>query len=191
MDIVVKYFLVNFMLKIFNDSYPVLRRRADKVEIPLNEEDEKLALDMLQHIKESQDPVLSEKYNLRSGVGLAAPQVGVSKQIIVVHFELSDDKYFSYVLANPRIISSSVKKAYIEQGEGCLSVDKDYPGHVYRYFRVKVQAYSVIDKKDIILEVQGYPAIVLQHEIDHINGILFYDHINSSNAIKYKDAVKL
>ncbi|MFA5485761.1 MAG: peptide deformylase [Bacilli bacterium] len=180
------------MLKIYKDSDLVLRTRAARVEIPLSEADEALALAMFQHIKESQDPELAEKYGLRAGVGLAAPQVGVSKQIIVVHFMIDeDDNYLTYVLANPQIISSSVRRTYLEGGEGCLSVDESYPGHVYRYHKIKVKAYDILNKKDIEINVFGYPAIVLQHEIDHLNGVLFYDRIDPANKDKFPDAISL
>lgn len=179
------------MLKIFKDSDKVLRAKASKVEIPLNASDEKLALDMFLHIKESQDPELSEKYGLRSGVGLAAPQVGVSKQIIVVHIPYDDDTFLTYVLANPQIISSSVRRTYLSGGEGCLSVDEEHPGHVYRFHKIKVRAYDVLNKKDIEINAYGYEAIVIQHEIDHLNGILFYDRISPDNKTKYPDAISI
>ena len=179
------------MLKIYKDSDKVLRTKAENVEIPLNSADEALALAMFQHIKESQDPELSEKYKLRAGVGLAAPQVGESKRIIVVHIPLDDDDYITYVLANPLIISSSVRRAYLEGGEGCLSVDEEYPGHVYRYFKIKVQAYDVLAKEKITIKASGYEAIVLQHEIDHLNGVLFYDRIDHTNKIKFPDAISI
>ncbi len=179
------------MLKIYKDSKKVLRTRAKMVKIPLSEEDRKLALDMFQHIKESQDPEFSAKNNLRAGVGLAAPQVGVSKAIIVVHIPLEDDKFLTYVLANPVIVSSSVRRAYLESGEGCLSVDKDYPGHVYRAHKIKVQAFDVLNNQEIEINHFGYPAIVLQHEIDHLKGILFYDHIDPENKIKFPNAISL
>lgn len=181
------------MLKIFKDTDLVLRTKAVRVPTPLSVEDETLAFAMFQHIKESQDPVLAEKYGLRAGVGLAAPQVGVSKQIIVVHFLLDEEKqtYFTYVLANPQIISSSVRRTYLEGGEGCLSVDESYPGHVYRYHKIKVKAYDILNKMDIELNAFGYPAIVLQHEIDHLNGVLFYDRIDPANKDKFPDAISL
>lgn len=179
------------MLKIYKDSDPILRTKTLKVNVPLSEIDEALALAMFTHIKESQDPELSEKHNLRAGVGLAAPQVGENKQIIVVHIPTDEDEHITYVLANPRIISSSVRRAYLESGEGCLSVDEEYPGHVYRYHKVKVEAYDVLAKKTVIIDAFGYEAIVLQHEIDHLNGVLFYDRISNDNAIKYPDAISL
>lgn len=179
------------MLKIFKDSELVLRQKAALVDIPLSVEDEELALAMFLHIKESQDPELSKKYGLRSGVGLAAPQVGVSKQIIIIHIPLDDDEenHYTFVLANPVIVSSSVRRAYLRGGEACLSVDEKYPGNVYRYHKIKVKAYDILNKSPIEINASGYEAIVLQHEIDHLNGILFYDRIDPMNRSKYPNAV--
>lgn len=179
------------MLKIYDDKYYTLRKKAEPVPFPLSKEDEELALAMLQHIKESQDEDFAIKHNLRAGVGLAAPQVGVSKRILVVHFEYDVDKFITHVLVNPRIISNSVRKAYISTGEGCLSVKEEYPGRVYRSFKITVDAYDVLKKKQVKIVASGYEAIVLQHEIDHLNGVLFYDHINPENITKYPDAVEL
>ncbi|MFA5485487.1 MAG: peptide deformylase [Bacilli bacterium] len=179
------------MLKIFKDSEKVLRERAKKVVVPLSKEDEDLAHAMFLHIKESQDPVLSKKYGLRAGVGLAAPQVGVSKQIIIVHIpdDKDEENNFTFVLANPQIVSSSVRRAYLRGGEACLSVDEKYPGNVYRHHKIKVKAYDILNKSPIEITATGYEAIVLQHEIDHLNGILFYDRIDPLNRSKFPDAV--
>lgn len=179
------------MLKIYDDKHYTLRARAALVTLPLSEEDEQLALAMLQHIKESQDEEFATIHNLRAGVGLAAPQVGVSKRILVVYFEYEEGEFVTHVLVNPQIVSNSVKKSYISTGEGCLSVNEDYPGRVYRSFKITVTAYDVLKKSTVTIKASGYEAIVLQHEIDHLNGILFYDHINPQNSIKYPDAVEI
>ena len=84
-----------------------------------------------------------------------------------------------------------LKKAYISTGEGCLSVKEDYPGRVYRSYRITVEAYDVLKKAMVKIIAKGYEAIVLQHEIDHLNGVLFYDHINPDNINKYQDAIEL
>lgn len=179
------------MLKIYDDSYYTLRAKAMPVPLPLSEEDEAFALAMLQHIKESQDDEFAKLNNLRAGVGLAAPQVGVLKRILVVHFAYEDDKFVTHVLVNPKIVSNSIKKTYISTGEGCLSVNKDYPGRVYRAYKVTVEAYDVLKKTNVRIVATGYEAIVLQHEIDHLNGVLFYDHINPNNINKFPDAIEV
>lgn len=179
------------MLKIYDDSYYTLRQKAAPVALPLNVEDEALILAMLQHLKDSQNEEFAKANNLRAGVGLAAPQVGVLKRMLVVHFEVEDGQYVTHTLVNPRIVSNSVKKAYISTGEGCLSVNKDYPGRVYRANKITVEAFDVLKSQQVKIVAQGYEAIVIQHEIDHLNGILFYDHINPNNIAKYPDAVEL
>ena len=68
------------MLKIYDDTHPILRKVASEVSLPLSKEDSDLLFAMAKHLIESKDPDLAKKYNLRPGVGLAAPQVGVSKR---------------------------------------------------------------------------------------------------------------
>lgn len=178
------------MLKIFNEVHPTLRQKAEQVVLPISKEDEDLALSMLEHIKQSQDEEFAKANNIRGGVGLAAPQVGVSKQIIVVYFDDGENQV-CHVLANPRIVSNSVRRCYLNGGEGCLSVDKPHQGNVYRYNKIVVTAYDVLAKSEVKITAFGYEAIVLQHEIDHLSGILFYDHINPQNYLKYKDAIQI
>ena len=90
------------------------------------------------------------------------------------------------------ILSSSVKKAYLETGEGCLSVPQDVKGYVYRYFKVTMKAYDVVSQKEVTLKLHGYPAIVFQHEYDHLDGVLYYERINKEDPF-YEDpnAVKI
>lgn len=168
------------MKDIVREGHPSLTTIADEVTIPLTKEDKQLLCDMLQFIKNSQDEEIAQKYGLRAGVGLAAPQLGLNKRLIAVHFEDGRGKKYSYGLANPKIISHSVEKAYLPSGEGCLSVDRNIEGYVPRYARVTVKAINM-DGEVIKLRLKDYAAIVFQHEIDHLNGIMFYDHINQQN----------
>src|SRR5699024_10471963 len=91
-----------------------------------------------------------------------------------------EDKLYSYQLINPKIISHSVEQAYLGGGEGCLSVDENIEGYVVRHKRITVRAYDIEGNK-LKLRFKGYPAIVIQHEIDHLNGIMFYDYIDEAN----------
>lgn len=77
---------------------------------------------------------------------------------------------------------------YLDQGEGCLSVDRPVPGFVPRYERIKVKAYD-INGEEVVLRLKGYVSIVFQHEMDHLNGIMFYDHIDKKNPYKLPDDV--
>lgn len=168
------------MNDIVRDGHPALRKKSVEVPLPPVKEDIKILNDMMTYLKNSQDEEIAEKYNLRSGVGLAAPQLGINKRLIVVHFTLEEDEQYSYKLINPKIISHSVQKAYLASGEGCLSVDEDIEGYVPRYQRITVRAHN-LSGEEVRLRLRGYPAIVIQHEIDHLNGIMFYDHINENN----------
>ena len=103
------------------------------------------------------------------GAGVAAPQVGISKRIIVVRNFLSDDTYEQFVLANPKIISRS--KETVTYWEGCLSVPNSW-GQVPRYKKIKLRAQNQFGE-EIRLTASNYFASVIQHEIDHLDGILF------------------
>ena len=170
--------------KIVKDTDPKLREKSLNVELPLSKEDEELCEYLIEHLRVSQDEELSVKYNLRPGVGIAAPQVGEQKRIVAVRLEEDEDKVLEMVLINPKIIAYSVMKACLQGGEGCLSVEKDYEGYVYRHNTVTVEAYDYISKQVIKKKFRGYEAIVLQHEMDHFDGVLYYDHINKNNPLE-------
>jgi len=168
------------MENIVREGHPSLERVAKEVELPITDEEKQLLKDMITFLKNSQDEETAKKYNLRAGVGLAAPQLGIEKRMIAVHFEDQDGKLYSYGLVNPKIISHSVENSYLAGGEGCLSVDRPVEGYVPRHARATVKATDM-DGNEVKLRLKGYPAIVFQHEIDHLNGIMFYDHINKEN----------
>ena len=168
------------MKDIVREGNPTLTNIADPVETPLSDEDKELLTEMITFLKNSQDETIAEKYKLRPGVGLAAPQLGLNKRLAAVHFEDQNGKLYSYGLVNPKIVSHSVEMSYLSSGEGCLSVDRPVEGYVPRYARVTIKATD-IDGNPIKLRLKGYPAVVFQHEIDHLNGIMFYDHINKEN----------
>lgn len=176
------------MLKIVKDNKPSLRMKCSPVTLPLDSANEKLILEMVDYLKKSQDQEYAQKHEIREGVGLAAPQVGVNKRMLVIYYptttESGEAKIICHALINPTIISASVKKVYLKSGEGCLSVDKIHDGYVYRNYKIIVQAYDAIKKQDVMIVAREYEAIVLQHEIDHLNGILFYDHIDSNDPFR-------
>ena len=173
------------MLKILDDSKKVLREQCDNVTTPLSEEDEKTILEMLDYIIKSQDEEYATKHQIRSGVGLAAPQIGLKKKMLAIYFE-TEDKIIKHALVNPKIISNSTRLIALSGGEGCLSVKEDKFGYVYRYNKITVKAYDALAKKDVTFTAKGYEAIVLQHEIDHLSGILYYDRINKKNPKEIK-----
>ncbi|WP_125766549.1 peptide deformylase [Lapidilactobacillus wuchangensis] len=177
------------MKDITRDGDPVLRQVAAKVAFPLSEADQKLAHDMMEYLEVSQVPETAEKYGLRPGVGLAAPQVGVSEMMAAVLVPGTEDHpkpLFKEVIINPVIVSHSVQPAALSEGEGCLSVDHDLPGYVVRHDRITVR-YQDIDGKTHKIRLRDYPAIVCQHEIDHLNGHLYYDLINQKDPYQLTD----
>lgn len=171
------------MEDIIRDGHPTLRKVAADVQMPPSEEDKKVLLSLLEYVINSQNPEISSQYGLRPGIGLAAPQINVSKRMIAVH--LTDDKgtLYSYALFNPKIVSHSVEKAYLTSGEGCLSVDEAIPGYVPRYARITVKGINA-EGEEVKLRLKGLPAICFQHEIDHLNGVMFYDHIDKNEPLK-------
>ncbi|WP_062048456.1 peptide deformylase [Bacillus sp. JCM 19034] len=166
------------MKDIVREGDPILRKKAKEVQLPLNDEDKELLQKMLDYVKNSQDPEIAEKYNLRPGVGLAAPQVGVSKRMFAVHTTDEQDNLYSMGIINPKVISHSIEENHLEGGEGCLSVDREISGIVPRYSRITVKA-ATLEGKEVTLRLKGFAAIVFQHELDHLDGIMFYDRIEN------------
>ncbi|MFS0861316.1 peptide deformylase [Fredinandcohnia sp. 179-A 10B2 NHS] len=168
------------MEDIIREGHPTLRMVASEITLPASEEDKKTLQSMIDYVKNSQRPEIAEKYGLRPGIGLAAPQIAISKRMIAIHVTDEKDQLYSYALFNPKIISHSIEKSYLTSGEGCLSVDRPVPGLVLRHARIKVNA-TTIQGENITIKLEGLPAIVFQHEIDHLNGIMFYDHIDEND----------
>ena len=188
-NIFAEVMLLFLMKDIVRDGDPVLRQEAADVTFPLSEEDQQLAKDLMEYLVVSQDPEQCKKYGLRAGVGLAAPQVGVSKKmasVLVPPTEKDGKSPFTDVIINPVIVSESVQEGALTEGEGCLSVDKDVPGFVPRHDRITLRYYDVNGEKHQ-LRLKNYPAIVCQHEIDHLHGTLFYDHINKDQPFTRDD----
>ncbi|MFT4415183.1 peptide deformylase [Fredinandcohnia humi] len=168
------------MEDIIREGHPTLRKVASEVPLLPSTEDIQTLQKMIDYVKNSQNPEIAEKYGLRPGVGLAAPQINIAKRMIAIHVTDEKDNLYSYALINPKIISHSVEKSYLTSGEGCLSVDRAVSGFVMRYARIKVKA-TTLEGEEITIKLKGLPAIVFQHEIDHLNGVMFYDHIDKDN----------
>lgn len=172
-------------LKIVKDNKPSLRKKSIPVDLPLSSEDIELLYSMNEYLKLSQDEEYAKKHNMRAGVGLAAPQVGVNKRMFVVYVN-DDENVYNYILVNPTIVETSSKLCALRNGEGCLSVDKEYDGLVHRHYKIKIKAFNLLTNKEEIISACGFVAIVLQHEYDHLDGILFYDRIDKFNPLKEK-----
>lgn len=168
-------------LKIIKDNNSLLRKKSVEVSLPISKEDKDTLLNMLNYLKLSQDENYREKHkNVREGIGLAAPQVGILKRMLVIYFKREDGEV-THVLVNPVIVSNSARKCVLRNGEGCLSVDDPHEGVVFRDYKIKVKAYDALKDKDVTITAVGLESIVLQHEIDHLSGILYYDRINKMN----------
>ncbi len=111
---------------------------------------------------------LIQTMHVENGIGIAAPQIGVHKRVIIVDRGTGPEAY-----VNPKIVSSSLRK--VESEEGCLSVPGIY-GMVTRHKKVKVKAQK-LDGTTVTLKEEGLPAIIFQHEIDHLDGVLFIDKV--------------
>lgn len=171
------------MENIVREGDRVLREVASEVSIPMSEEDQTNLFDMMQFLRNSQDPDVAEKYGLRPGVGLAAPQINVPKRMFVLRITDNQDELMELFFVNPKIISHSQETTFLSDGEGCLSVDRNIEGSVPRYARVKVEAYDEKGNK-FTKRLRGFQAIVFQHELDHLNGIMFYDRIDEDDPLK-------
>ena len=163
-----------------------LRLISKEVKFPLTKKDKDLIDTMIKYLHDSQIDELSEKYDLRPGMGMSAIQLGIPKRYFVVVHEVGEGEFDTYILINPRIISNSMEKIYVEEGEGCLSVNRPVEGIVPRYARVTMEAYDMEGRK-INVRAREELAICFQHELDHLNGILFIDHIDKKNPYKDKD----
>ncbi len=120
------------------------------------------------------------------GVGLAAPQIGVSLQLAIVDVSREDDeKKRVLVLANPRIVKAEGEEA---GEEGCLSVI-DYSSKVKRYTKIWVEAQDIKGEK-ISFAAEEFFARVIQHELDHLGGNLFIDRISGLKRSLYKKKLK-
>jgi len=173
------------MKDIIREGHPTLAMRSETVELPLSDETKQTLKDMMEFLENSQDPVIGEELELRAGVGLAAPQINISKRMIAVYTtdELGETLY-KLLLVNPQIISHSEALTYLPGGEGCLSVDREVTGLVKRYKKIRLKAVQYLPETDetrtIQLRLSGYVGVVIQHEIDHLNGVLFVDKLEDN-----------
>ena len=177
-------------LDILDDTHKVLRQVSKEVSFPLSSEDKQTIDDIINHLTYSQIEKYEKQYDLRPGMGLAFVQLGILKRIIVIVDEYEKGKFDNYVVINPKIVSNSVEMVAADAGEGCLSVNREIEGHVPRYARVTVEGYD-IDGNKISIRAREELSIAFQHEIDHLNGILFYDRIDKNKPFYTEDEIRL
>lgn len=160
--------------------------------MPINQNPSKILRQKTQRVKEINQEVIRDINKLKSAlkksklaVAVAAPQIGIKKRIVVTGYTAKNEKEISIpklTLINPKIISHS--KKVVEQDEGCLSfVKPEIRGIVPRYQKVTVIALNE-KGKEINIKAEGFFARVLQHEIDHLRGVLFVDHADPQTLYK-------
>jgi peptide deformylase len=162
------------ILKVARMGHPVLRQKARAIEpkelktVPL----QKFIDDMIQTMDEY------------SGIGLAAPQVHEGLRIFVAHLDPEGRAHGEPIaVINPEV--AIVGSDVIEGWEGCLSIP-DIRGRVPRSAQIRVKALDRHGKR-IEINAQDFPARVIQHETDHLNGILFFDRMHSFESLTYMD----
>lgn len=147
------------------DTNEILREVSTPVALNELHKYKPLAENMLKHIRNPKN----------GGVGLAAPQVGVNKRIIVVSLmkDYDDENYRTIAMINPVIVAHS--ETTCSDQEGCLSLPGD-SGDVVRWTEVDIEFYNIEGRK-FALHLDQLAARIVQHEIDHLNGILFTDRV--------------
>lgn len=170
---------------IVKEGNQILRNKSAKVSLPLSSADFDCLKGLYEYVVISSMDDLVKQYNIRPGVGIAAPQVGMNKRMFAINaVDFLDEKQPRYLLAviNPDIIYKSKEMTYLPGGEGCLSVDRSTEGFVTpRHYAItaKCSLYNFETNKirTVTLKLEGYPAIVFQHEYDHLDGILYTDKL--------------
>lgn len=177
-------------VNILDEKDKHLRQISKDVVFPLTNEEKDLIKRSIDHLRYSQIESYSKKYNLRPGMGLAFPQLGINKRVIIIVHEYDDGKFNNYVFVNPKMVSYSNEIIAAEAGEGCLSVNRDVEGHVPRYARVTIEGFD-INGNPIKVRAREDLSIAFQHEIDHLDGILFYDRINPNHRFYSENEIRL
>ncbi len=176
-------------IKILDESNKILHQVSKEVTFPLDDETKKLIDDSLDYLEKSQIKEYSEKYDLRPGMGLSFVQLGILKRIFVISEEVEDGKFNRYVVINPKVVSQSEELIYVGEGEGCLSVNREVEGIVPRHARMTVDAFDE-NGDEYRIRVREDISVAFQHEIDHLNGILFVDKIDKKNPYKNKNLMR-
>ncbi len=176
---------------IVKEGNQILRKESAKVSLPLSNADFNCLKGLYEYVVISSMDDLVKQYGIRPGVGIAAPQVGINKRMFAMNaVDFLDEKQprFLYAILNPQIIQKSKELTYLPGGEGCLSVDRSTEGLVTPRHYAIVAKCSIYDFnknkiKTVTLKLEGYPAIVFQHEYDHLDGILFTDKMFQPDAL--------
>ena len=167
----------------------MVSQKSKEVKFPLSKEDKKTIEDIITYLTMSQIEKYYTEYDLRPGMGMAFIQLGIPKNIFVIVEEIDDEKFRNYVIINPKMVSHSEELIYVGEGEGCLSVNREVEGIVPRYARMTI-TYQDMDGQKQEIRVREDISVAFQHEMDHLNGILFVDKIDKKNPFKNKDKMR-
>jgi len=160
------------VLEILKYPHPLLKKRCEKVD-RIDVEVKKLIRDMTETMYQA------------NGIGLAACQVGVSRRVIVVDVSPIDPEKNFFAMVNPEVIS---EEGEIEHEEGCLSVPDCFE-KMKRKEKIRVRGFSQAGK-EIEISAEGILAIAIQHEIDHLNGVLILDRISRLKREIYRNKLR-
>jgi len=160
------------VLEILKYPHPLLKKRSQEIE-KIDENIRQLIQDMTETMYDA------------NGVGLAACQVGVGKRIIVLDVSPMDPEQDLFALINPEIVAEEEE---IDHEEGCLSVP-DCQEIIKRKQKVRIRGMSS-EGKEVELEAQGILAIALQHEVDHLNGVLILDRMSGLKREIYRNKLR-
>ena len=165
------------VLEVIKMGHPTLREKAEEVKI---EEIKDGSIEKL--VKDMFDTMQAE-----NGIGIAAPQVNVKKQVCIVGLpsptEEDPEGFEAVVVINPKL--TVLDEELLGNWEGCLSVPQ-LRGYVERPKAVRVE-YTNLEGEPEIIEAEGFPAVVFQHELDHLEGKLYVDHIKDITKFSYLD----
>lgn len=164
------------ILKVARLGHPVLRRVADPVP------PDQIKSDEIQTLIDDMFETMGEY----AGIGLAAPQVHRSVQVLIVG-DITDPEAGDEIIA-PRDVLINPSITFLAEEEvafyeGCLSIP-DFRGRVSRIRRIRLRGFGR-DGQTVDREVEGFPAVVYQHEVDHLNGILFLDRMKDMSTLSY------
>ncbi len=170
---------------IVKEGNQILRNQSARVGVPLTTADFNCLKGLYEYVVISSMDDLVKQYNIRPGVGIAAPQVGINKRMFAMNaVDFLDENQTRYLFAilNPVITYKSKEMTYLPGGEGCLSVDRPTdnlvtPRHYAITAKCAIYDFNINKIKNVTLKLEGYPAIVFQHEYDHLDGILFTDKL--------------
>ncbi|MBO6145383.1 MAG: peptide deformylase [Bacilli bacterium] len=166
-----------------------IRKVSTEVTFPLEDKYKKFIEDAIEMLTLSQIEEEAKKYDLRPGMGLSAIQVGIDKRIFVIVYEYEEGKFENYIFINPKLISQSEEMIYVDGGEGCLSINREIEGIVPRSARIRAEYYDMDGNKQTI-RLREELSIAFQHELDHLNGKLFYDRIDKKNPFKNQNSMR-